>query len=279
MTKKFFFFLLVGAIMIAPSTLGADSLTLKLSYGWSTAGKILDSWQSTTNYYAITTNAPKTTLDDIDMGLELQYHFLSVFSVGAGVGVFSKAADGTIGVFHAPGQDASWYNSYSPEFKISTVPLWMSASVSIPVTSKWMINVSGGLDYYFMKLDLQSSGYESNPSPTETGWSFMENTFSGKSRTLGYHLGLGLEFTPADGVTVFAEVIYRKLEYENLQSVVSESFNLSQAQILSGSSIFFYAAGFFNDTIHGDIVYRVSKIDYSGPTLRVGLNIRIADFD
>jgi hypothetical protein len=279
MIKKIAPFLLGGLLLAGAVPLPAAQLNLKISNGFTMAGRFTDSWTSTTNYYDITRKKVSAAIAATDLGAELEYRFAPFLAISVGVGLVSKnQGSGTV-EFRIPGPDANGVAyTYSPEFSLTMIPVFATATLSIPMGTSLRLDVLGGLSYIFGNFKMQDSKLSSIPEGHASDWSYFPSELGSTSQTRGYHAGLGLEYLASEGASFYAEVLYRAIAFTNFNTNANyaETGGLGKP---AGGSIFFIGEGIFPDATRGDILYRVSKIDYSGLVIRIGINIRLALFD
>ena len=279
MIKKIAPFLLGGLLLAGAVPLPAAQLNLKISNGFTMAGRFTDSWTSTTNYYDITRKKVSAANAATDLGAELEYRFAPFLAISVGVGLVSKnQGSGTV-EFRIPGPDANGVAyTYSPEFSLTMIPVFATATLSIPMGTSLRLDVLGGLSYIFANFKMQDSKLSSIPEGHASDWSYFPSELGSTSQTRGYHAGLGLEYLASEGASFYAEVLYRAIAFTNFNTNANyaETGGLGKP---AGGSIFFIGEGIFPDATRGDILYRVSKIDYSGLVIRIGINIRLALFD
>jgi hypothetical protein len=281
MIKKTAPFLLAGFLLAGAVPLPAAQLNLKISNGFTMAGRFTDSWTSTTNYYDITRKGVSATIAAQDLNAELEYRFTPFLAISVGVGLVSKnQGSGTV-EFRIPGPDSNGVAyTYSPEFSLTMIPVFATATLSIPLGTSLRLDVLGGLSYIFGKFDMQDSKLNSIPTGYASDWSYFPSELGSNSQTRGYHAGLGLEYLASEGASFYAEVLYRAISFTDFNTYAlytpEETGGISKP---AGGSIFFIGEGIFPDATRGDIIYRVSKIDYSGLVVRIGINIRLALFD
>jgi hypothetical protein len=279
MIKKIAPFLLGGLLLAGAVPLPAAQLNLKISNGFTMAGRFTDSWTSTTNYYDITRKKVSAAIAATDLGAELEYRFAPFLAISVGVGLVSKnQGSGTV-EFRIPGPDANGVAyTYSPEFSLTMIPVFATATLSIPMGTSLRLDVLGGLSYIFANFKMQDSKLSSIPEGHASDWSYFPSELGSTSQTRGYHAGLGLEYLASEGASFYAEVLYRAIAFTNFNTNANyaETGGLGKP---AGGSIFFIGEGIFPDATRGDILYRVSKIDYSGLVIRIGINIRLALFD
>jgi hypothetical protein len=281
MSKKTALLLFAAALFaLVPFRLEAGRLALKVSYGMTPAGKTSDAWQSTTNYYGMTTAAGKSGIGGLDLAAQLEYRILPNVGVYFGLGIISKSVYGNVGQFTVPGEAAGIYNSYSPLFTFMSYPFSLGLNLTVPIRDDIRLTLSGGMEYHLAKIDTQDSNYEVHPTGAQTDWSYFMSEYASRTQALGQHIAFAVDWEASEDASFFAEVVYRNVKFTKFNTYSLYSADVvAGLEGISGTNTFLYARGIYTDAVRGDVVYRMSALDYSGLIFRIGINIRIADLD
>jgi opacity protein-like surface antigen len=180
----------------------AEGVSLKFTGGmyYIIGGDYNNIIQGRTDYYHslsslnITGDLTKMGLA-ANFGLELVVDITDNIGIGLGVGFLHATNDATM-------QAVSGSDSIQEEFTplLTSFPIMLNLHVTIPVTEKVNIHLSGGPGAYFSTFKLNRS-----MSDTSIG---LDQTFFFDSKTstsYGFQGTLGLEYRVSDSVCMFAE--------------------------------------------------------------------------
>ena len=257
-------------------------MKLKLGWGFSSSGKVEDTWVMTTNFYDLHLSSGEKTGIPLDASIELVYQMNPNFGISLGTGYISRGISGSLGRFTFPqGSSLSGHFSYNPLLNSRIYPVCVSAIWSYPVMLGGEIYVLGGLGYYFGKISCIVTNFDHNLVDPEGRWNYFDWLYESHFHSLGYHGGIGFTYEIANQFAFFIEAIYRIVNISDLNSVnkdVDEShiFEMLGDEIkgLVDPSTFLYAQRFGGEEAWGDINYRISNLSYSGITLRLGFTFQ-----
>lgn len=194
----------------------AEGLSLKLTGGlyYMTGGDYNNIIQGRTDYFHslsslnITSDLQKLTLS-ANLGLEFILDITDNIGVGLGVAYLHATNDGTM---QATTGSVSIQEEFTP--LVTSVPVMLNLHVTIPITEKVNIHLSGGPGVYFSTLQFDRTTIDSTPSLA------LDETLSYDSTTrtkLGFQGTLGLEYGISDTVFMVLEATGR--------SAVASGFN------------------------------------------------------
>jgi hypothetical protein len=273
---------LLSVPLVCPLNLEASHLKLKLGLGFSSYGKVEDTWVMTTNFYDLHISSGEKTAMPLDVTIEIVYKFGPNFGLSFGTGYISKGISGTLGRFSFPkGSGPSGDFSSNPLIDSRLYPVYLSAIWSYPVMLEGEIYILGGLGYYFGRIKCLDAYLQYNLQESENQWGYFDWKYKSNFNSLGYHGGIGFEYEVSNKASLFIEAIYRIVNIRKFNSIhtdVEESriFDILGDEIkgLAGKSTFLYAQRFGGEEAWGDIVYRITNLNYSGISLRLGFKFQ-----
>ena len=280
--EKFIPILIALLVFFSPANLESNQLELKLGLGFSSYGKIEDTWVMTTSFYDLHLSKGEKTGLPLDASIELVYQFNANFGLSIGTGYISKGISGSLGRFSIPrGSSLGGDFAYNPLFSSDLYPLYLSAIWSYPIMLNGEIFVLGGLAYYYGKISCVSTYVEHNLNDPGNLWNYSYWLYKSNFNSLGYHAGIGFEYDVSNRSSLFVEAIYRILNIRNFDSVskideASGIFDIlgDEIQKLEGKSTFMYVQRFGGEEAWGDIFYRISNLNFSGLSFRVGVKFK-----
>jgi hypothetical protein len=280
--NKHIFSLVVCIFIFFPVSLESNQLELKLGLGFSSYGKIEDTWVMTTNFYDLHLSRGEKTNMPLDVSIELVYKFNANFGLSIGTGYISEGISGSFGRFLIPpGGNIGGDFAYNPMFTSDLYPLYLSAIWSYPIMLEGEIVVLGGLGYYYGKISCISTDVEYNLNDPENLWNYSYWLYKSNFNSLGYHAGVGFEYDVSNRSSLFIEAIYRIVNIRNFDSVsqiagASGLFDILGDDIKQqeGKSTFMYIQRFGGEEAWGDIFYRISNLSFSGFSFRVGYKFK-----
>lgn len=269
-------------VFFSPSGLESRQFELKLGLGFSSYGKVEDTWVMTTNFYDLHISSGEKTSMPLDVTIEIVYKFNPNFGLSFGTGYISKGISGTLGRFSFPkGSGPSGDFSFNPLIDSRLYPLCLSAILSYPVTLEGKIFILGGLGYYFGRIKCLDAYLQYNLQESENQWGYFDWKYKSNFNSLGYHGGIGFEYEVSNVASLFIEAIYRIVNIRKFNSIhidVEEShiFEILGDEIkgLADKSTFLYAQRLGGEEAWGDIDYRVTNLSYSGISLRLGFKLK-----
>ncbi len=270
---------LLCILMAFPPNLESSQMKLKAGFGFSLSGKVEDEWVMATNFFDLDSSRGEKTNLPLDVSLELVFQFNPNFGISIGTGYISKGLNGSGGRFSFPaGSSLSGNFSYTPYFVTNICPVFVSAIWTYPVMLEGEVFVLGGAGYYFGRISCASYDSENNIRDPENQWNYLPWLYKSDIGSLGYHGGIGFAYEVSDRSSLFIEAVYRVVNIKNLDTVnrdidASGIYGLLGDEIkrLGDKSTFMYAQRFGGEEAWGDIDYRITKLSYSGLSLRVGI--------
>jgi len=184
----------------------AAGLSLKLTGGmyYMTGGDYNNIIQGRTDYYHslsslnITGDLEKLTLS-ANLGLEFILDFTDNVGIGLGVGFLHATNDGTM---TATSGSVSILEEFTP--LVTSWPVMLNLHVTIPVSEKVNIHLSGGPGIYFSTFQFDRTTSDSSLTLDET------LSYDSKTRaSLGFQGTLGLEYGISDTVYMLVEATGR----------------------------------------------------------------------
>jgi hypothetical protein len=236
----------------------------------------------TTNFYDLHISSGEKTAMPLDVTIEIVYKFGPNFGLSFGTGYISKGISGTLGRFSFPkGSGPSGDFSSNPLIDSRLYPVYLSAIWSYPVMLEGEIYILGGLGYYFGRIKCLDAYLQYNLQESENQWGYFDWKYKSNFNSLGYHGGIGFEYEVSNKTSLFIKAIYRIVNIRKFNSIhtdVEESriFDILGDEIkgLAGKSTFLYAQRFGGEEAWGDIVYRITNLNYSGISLRLGFKFQ-----
>ena len=268
--------------LLFPDNLESSQFGVKLGLGFSSYGKVEDTWVMTSNFYDLHLSSGEKTNLPLDVSIELVYQFNANFGVSVGTGYISKGISGSLGRFSFPkGSNLGGDFAYNPLFNTNLYPVYLSAIWSYPIMLEGEIFVLGGLGYYFGKISCISTYVEHNLNDPGNLWNYAHWLYKSNFNSLGYHAGIGFEYDVSNRSALFIEAIYRIVNIRNFDSVskidsASGLFDILGNEIkqLEGKSTFMYVQRFGGEETWGDIFYRISNLSFSGLSFQVGYKFK-----
>jgi hypothetical protein len=217
--KKIYLILLLLSIIFFPSNLHAKEFYIKLSF-------VEVSQEIHPNF-------------GMDVYVEFTYHLNRYIGFSIGNGYISKTLTGRTSEYDRAGLGQIF--TVFPDFSMEVIPICISLELSLPLTSAIKFNLKGGLGYYFMQC-------EGNTTWEWGGYNRSTYNFDGNSSHIGYHFGAS----------------YKIVNFKNMQSSeVSGSLETGE-----------YLQWFMYETFTEDFDYQVSQASITGFSIRVGFKFK-----
>lgn len=286
MKKLTIFLSILSFLFLFISSGESKQLYVKMTVGLFTGGNSNGSWRINPDHYDFSASPGKKLSPGMDVSLEFIFQLNPYIGFSLGNGFISKKLSGTRLRFRP------FVSNYvpedffcNPEFSSDAVPLYLSAIVSLPVISLFQINLSGGIDYYMGQIKAANAGeiYEQKTHPSIIGRRIVWK-YESRVNTLGYHFGAGLDITFPLDMFFTVDVLYRSANFKKFKRSVQEIisgmgyFRANQigenGENLGADSTFFYLQDYSEKNVQKDFDYRVSRFDYSGLSVRVGLKFK-----
>lgn len=261
--KKNFLTLIFVLVLFSPQSLQSKHLFIKLSLGLASGGDIKDALLTQTEYkdYISMSEERRSNLSQ-DVYLEIIYQLNSYISFSVGNGYSSNLLRGDSTQFSPPGiSNLGGYYTLAPEFASQVIPICVSTIFSLPVTSSFYINITGGFGYYFGTFESKSKWLLSLPGFVT--WEYQSWNFRGKANTIGYYMGVGFDIDLSLNMFLTVDGLYKVVNFSNIKS----SGDIGQDTTL------FYIR-FYTGIPSADFDYRVSQVSLSGYSFRLGLKFK-----
>lgn len=261
--RKFFLIIFLTLFLLFPLYIQGKQFFVKLAFGLSSGGNVEDALLTQAKYseYISIGGGGKPKLGQ-DIFLEFIYQLNPYISFSLGNGYTSKVLKGKDTQYSPPEIEHIIKGGYilSPEFSLDVIPVCFSVIFSYPASPTLRINLSGGAGYYFGTFEskthwrtLADSGYGTSRNPT---WNF-----EGKANTIGYHAGTGFDIDFFQNLILSVDVLYRKINFNNIKS----------SGEVGGDTTFTNFRFFEGGAVSADFDYRVSRVSFSGFSVRAGL--------
>ncbi len=278
--RKYVYPIILALILLSPVDLVSGQLFVKMSFGISTGGDITDSWHLDSRLYDYTLSQGEKAESGMDLALEAIYYLNQNFGLSLGFGLVSRSMSGRPGHFIPFGQDEP-VDSFdlSPKLSSNMTPVYLTAVLSIPMKSLFQVNFFGGIGYYFgyVKGTKIVELYQEADNP-----SMIANRFLWKHESnvngLGYHAGAGIDIDLRGDMDIFVEALYRAVDFEEFNTSnrkVASAAPVNAAGVtgenLGEKTTLFYAQKVFAVEEEKDIDYRISRLNLSGFSVRVGI--------
>ncbi len=278
--RKYVYPIIIVLILLNPIILASKQLYVKMSLGVSTGGDITDSWHLDSQLYDYTLSPGEKAESGMDLALEAIFNLNPNFGLSLGTGLISRSMSGRPSHFIPFGQDEP-VDSFdlSPKLSSNMTPVYLTAVLSIPMKSLFQVNFFGGIGYYFghVKGTKIVELYEEADNPSMIAnrllWKY-ESSVNG----LGYHAGAGIDIDLRGDMNFFVEGLYRAVDFEEFNTSVLKVTNAAPANAagvigenLGEETTLFYAQKVFAVEEEKNIDYRISRLDVSGFSVRVGI--------
>lgn len=281
---KKIFLAVFSLFLILPFQIEAKELLVKMAFGLTQAGRINGSGDSLNDYFGIKHLKPEKSSFGIDASLEFIYQFHPNFGLALGFGFAKQTPNGTSVVFIPPeGSAIEEEFQLNPMFSSEIYPVYMNGIYFIRLFTSHQMCVFGGVGYYFGRFlcgrdasDVAFRFY--NFKEEYFCWSYESN-----ANTLGYHIGVGIDFDFSNNMYLSVEGLYRAVSFSiHKTSVIQDSrwsrlpfpVNNEEAGLYGEDSTFFYGYRTDENAPERDIQYNVNSFDFSGFSLRVALKFK-----
>lgn len=200
------------------------------------------------------------------------------FGIGLGVGFLKRGKESSIGMELASDANSSF--SWAPEFR--AIPISMSGYYFLSVAPRLNVFLKAGLGYYFARLKYRVR--EENALLGILEWNQSEGTT--RDSDIGFHGGLGIEYSISGNIAFYAEGIGRSAIFNNWK--VNDEYTDSTGEQVKRSGMFWYSEEFMVATnkYYANIQLseqepsypwlknvRKARFSFSGFTIRVGIRI------
>jgi len=211
-----------------------------------------------------------------ELGGEIVYSLSSRIALSGGVGYITgenssedmTAVDGVITGFN------------TTNLKAKTIPVSVGIYTFLPVSSKSRFSLGAGVGYYFTSFT-RDARRENNSSY------WIETSFKGSGGDLGFHGGIGFEYSVTRNVTILIEGFGRYAKISGFEGTRTRSDSNNFSDSFEGQ---YFALERFvwtgdwqtrvsinSEPPSGDDVRNVRDldIDFSGFSIRLGLKIKL----
>lgn len=254
--KKNFLILLLLFFIFPPSNLHAKEIYVKLSFGLAQGGGIEDVLLTPPGFNEYVEVSQETHSNfGMDVYVEFTYHLNPYIGFSIGNGYISKTLTGKTSEYDRLGLGQIF--TVFPDFSMEVIPICFSLELSFPLTSSIKFNLRGGLGYYFMRCEGQSTWQISN-------YNRSTYNFDGDSSQIGYHFGGSFDKKLSSNLFLSIDAEYKIVNFTNIQSA-----ELS-GDLRTGE----YLQWFMSETFTEEFNYQVSQVDITGFSMRVGIKFR-----
>jgi len=226
-----------------------------------------------------------------DSEIELTFDISSFLRIYFGTGYVYAKKESMSGFEIAPPEFYDVDFTFSPRISIRAVPLKLGAFLIIPLSQKAKISINGGVGYYLAKVNYYWE--EREIWTRKDGSLFADITEMGewdlRSKVMGYHGGIGFEYTIAKNLALVLEFQRRSVRMKRLKgteiflgSGYSESFYGSVYYYEKKNSVtekYYIGLGFYKEKPdYPSPEYRNirdAELDLSGYFLKIGIRIRL----
>ena len=256
MMKKLFIIPFFLSIIFLPSNLHAKEFYVKLSFGLAQGGAIEDSLLTPPgfNEYVEVSQEIHSNFG-MDVYVEFTYHLNPYIGFSIGNGYISKTLTGKTSEYDRFGLGQIF--TVYPDFSMEVIPICFSLEFSFPLTSSIKFNLKGGLGYYFMRCEGNSTWQISN-------YDRSTYNFNGNSSQIGYHFGASFDKELSMNLFLSIDAEYKIVNFKNIQS--SEL----SGDLRTGE----YLQWFMYETFTEDFDYQVSLASITGFSMRVGFKFK-----
>ncbi len=280
--KKFIFPILLGLLLLWPLRLESKRLFVKMTFGLSSGGSIIDAWHLNPDFYDYTLYQGEKPNPGTDLALELIYQLHPNIGLSLGTGYVSRRLNGTAGFFIPQGQNEPVENfTLTPELNSDITPIYLTAVLTFPLNPSFRVNFQGGIGYYLSSIRAGEieENYAADINPAMIANRLLWR-FESKDNAIGFHAGAGVDIALYENIFFLIEALYRFADFKkittSLQDITNEVFasmGPGRGEDLGEDSTFFYAQKIRVVEEEKDMDYRISRIDFSGFSVRVGVKI------
>jgi opacity protein-like surface antigen len=209
----------------------------------------------------------------LDFKMDVMIYLNSRFGLSIGTG-YIQAKSGEAGKEmtreNTPVSD--WQRIY--DVKASAIPILIGAFYNLPLSSKTRFFLNGGVGYYFSKYSEYSLD-RWNP-----GDNWYSHNIEANKGSIGFHGGFGFEYDISKNISLVFEGQGR---YAKISGFEGERLYKNPDRTLVEEGILYY----YDGTKHAELKIfsgvpdpdkyknvREVEIDFSGFTIRVGINVR-----
>ena len=172
---------------------------------------------------------------------EILFNLFPSFSIGLGIEYLTKKSKGTLtfddedmGRIYEAGYYYDMFfeenNQWEPEHKLTAIPVTLNTYFFIPVASKAELFITGGIGYYFGRLeynepyqydlDLQADYYLNDGTylfSLEYDNYSEEGTYvyEAKCKKIGFHAGIGIDIMLHSNISLVVEGNYRYVNFKD----------------------------------------------------------------
>lgn len=280
--KKFVFPVIFCFLLLWPIRLEAKRLFVKMTFGISSGGNITDAWHLNPDFYDYTVSQGEKSNLGTDLALELIYHIHPNIGLSLGTGYISRRFNGSAGFFIPLGQNEPVENfSLTPKLISDITPIYLTTMLTLPFKPSFRVNFQGGIGYYLGSIrggEIEEN-YAADINPAMIANRLLWK-FESKANAIGFHAGAGVDIALYENVFFFTEALYRTASFKKFNTSLHEITNAGLAtgvgqtgENIGEDSTFFYAQKVREVEEEKDMDYRISRYDFSGFSVRVGVKI------
>ena len=239
------FFFLAG-ISHAQDFIKGFSVKLTGGYGTMAVGDfntVMEGYDTLLNDIASTLELTREgELKEINWGFEYEGEFIlnltENFGIGIGTGYIRRKEESESSIKEAELFSLTFFG----EPEITAIPIKLSAYYLFPVTSQVNVFVNGGIGYYFGKINYHfGSDIQVLAELGESGK--IEGEV--KDNALGFHGGIGIEYTVAKNIAFFVEGAGRYAKLKDWEGDETQTEDSQIAEQKSGT--LWYYEGLVSD--------------------------------
>jgi opacity protein-like surface antigen len=280
--KKYISLILVlGFMAHYPQKLAASFFTIKPNIGISYGGSISDTWTTTSNYFNYRAEKNVDKSFTVNGSFELVFSLFRNFSLSAGGGYISKGMNGTRGVFSFPGTtDLRGDFFATPQYNFKAFFGILSAQWTFPVFRESNVYILGGLGYYFAKFDNNDKHIYYSNRFSDIEVYYFPIAFNGRSNSVGYHAGAGIEVELDSNVFFYFESRYRRVNFKDIDISFDKTGDSTYHTFIrnklgdeAAESVFIYYLDTGPNKEWGDLVYSINNLLLSEIVLSIGMRI------
>lgn len=280
--KKFVCPVLLGFLLLWPFRLESKRLFVKMTFGISSGGNITDTWHLNPDFYDYTVSQGEKSNLGTDLALELIYQIHPNIGLSLGTGYVSRRLNGSTDLFIPLGQNEPVENfSLSPELISDITPIYLTTMLTLPFKPFFRVNFQGGIGYYLgcIRAGEIEENYAADINPAMIANRLLWK-FESKANAIGFHTGAGVDIALYENIFFFIEALYRTASFKEFKTALQGITNAGLAmgigqtgENLGEDSTFFYAQKVREVEEEKDMDYRISRYDFSGFSVRVGVKI------
>mgnify|MGYP000462921360 CR=1 FL=1 len=280
---KYIFYLSLSLQLLSfPVGVKAQSIFVSFGLGTLLGGGFSDTWQSTTDFFKQSIQPTKKSGTGIEFYAEMIFMVNDNFGLAIGGTYLNRSMTGSQGTFRFPETSELQGNfSYTPELTTSIMPIYASFIYSAPFLYKARLNLAVGVDYYFGRMRCYYENLDFDFSKEFSGWNYYAHLYETTDmKTMGYHVGVGLELELSSNSFFMLEIFYRNAKFKDYSTNVKEGANLpfmggeTGGETQEGQKVFLFGQKYTGEEEWGDVIYSINSLDLTSLSFRGGIKIR-----